>query len=81
MVVSGGMNKTKHFLLDSSNGNPEASFLAAESSAGFLNFVRKAAPQKTPLNYRSQAPGRPAPIDPKLPNLDGTGTLNLPPRQ
>lgn len=24
---------------------------------------------------------RPAPIDPKLPNLDGTRTLNLPPRQ
>lgn len=58
------------------------SFLAAEIFASFLNFVRQASSQKTPVEDRPvdppQAPGRPAPIYPKLPTLDASGTLTLP---
>lgn len=58
------------------------SFLAAEIFASFLHFIRQAATQKTPLDDRPTEPpepqGRPAPIIPKLPTMDASGTLTLP---
>lgn len=58
------------------------SFLAAEIFASFLNFVRQAASQKIPLDDLPTDPpkpkGRPAPIIPKLPTMDASGTMTLP---
>lgn len=60
MVVSGGMNKKKHFLLDSSNWYASVSLLAAESSLVYIDFVRKAVSQKTPLDERPVDPSQQA---------------------
>ena len=59
-----------------------SSYLAAEILAGFLNFVRQAVSQEVPLDDRPIDPpeqaGRLAPIMPKLPTMDASGTLTLP---
>ncbi len=59
-----------------------SSYLAAEILAGFLNFVRQVVSQEGPLDDRPIDPpeqaGRLAPIMPKLPTMDASGTLTLP---